>query len=276
MTAASDNAFPKVIITEGAAPSSPSAGTQKVYIDSSDHKLKRKNSSGTVTVIEGISDTGTISTYVDLADQGSDPSSPSAGNHRFYSKSGGLYVKDSGGTVTGALGTGGGGGVTGTYYGYNTAGGTTETMTSKKVYAKKITVSSAGLLVSVGAYVKDDGADHVGALHVALFEDNAGTPRKILAYNFPAGTSLLPETAASTTAARWIEIPLAAPVAATDYWIAVMDSSTSPLVIHKDASGSDRTYTSGGAWIADWGFYSPTTTTDKYSIRAIVVPMTIS
>lgn len=52
MTKASDNVFPKVIVLEGTAPSSPSAGNQTLYIDSADHKLKRKNSSGTVTTIE--------------------------------------------------------------------------------------------------------------------------------------------------------------------------------------------------------------------------------
>ena len=107
---ASDNVFPKVIISEAAAPGSPSSGQFKLYVDSSDHLLKYKNSSGTVVTLgQGIADTGTISTYVDVADQGSDPSSPSAGKHRFYAKSGGLYVKDSSGTVVGALGAGGGG-----------------------------------------------------------------------------------------------------------------------------------------------------------------------
>lgn len=52
MTKASDNVFPKVIVLEGTAPSSPSAGNQTLYIDSADHKLKRKNSSGTVTIVE--------------------------------------------------------------------------------------------------------------------------------------------------------------------------------------------------------------------------------
>lgn len=43
----------KLIVTEIAEPSSPSAGTQSVYIDSSDHIMKRKNSSGTVTSLGG-------------------------------------------------------------------------------------------------------------------------------------------------------------------------------------------------------------------------------
>lgn len=56
MTIASDNEFPKIIITEGSAPSSPDAGNQKLYIDSADHKLKLKNSSGTVTAVGSASD----------------------------------------------------------------------------------------------------------------------------------------------------------------------------------------------------------------------------
>lgn len=50
---ASDNVFPKVVVSEQTTPASPSAGQQKLFLDSGDHKLKRVNSSGTVTVIEG-------------------------------------------------------------------------------------------------------------------------------------------------------------------------------------------------------------------------------
>lgn len=53
MAKASDNLFPKVLITEGSAPASPAAGGQALFIDSADHKLKRKNSAGTITTIEG-------------------------------------------------------------------------------------------------------------------------------------------------------------------------------------------------------------------------------
>lgn len=53
MAKASDNTFPKLIVSEGSTPSSPSAGSQKLFLDSADHKLKRVNSSGAVTTIEG-------------------------------------------------------------------------------------------------------------------------------------------------------------------------------------------------------------------------------
>ncbi len=52
MTKASDNAFPSLLVVEGSAPSSPSSGNQRVYIDSSSHHLSRKNSGGTVTDLE--------------------------------------------------------------------------------------------------------------------------------------------------------------------------------------------------------------------------------
>jgi hypothetical protein len=53
MAKASDNPYPSLLVVEGSAPASPAAGNQRVFIDSADHKLKRKNSSGTVTTIEG-------------------------------------------------------------------------------------------------------------------------------------------------------------------------------------------------------------------------------
>lgn len=66
MAKASDNKFPKLIVTEGATPSNPASGDQKLFIDTADHKLKRVNSSGTVTTIEGGGGGGSITygTYV--------------------------------------------------------------------------------------------------------------------------------------------------------------------------------------------------------------------
>ena len=44
MTKASDNSFPSILITEGTEPSAPAAGKQRLYIDSTTHKLKRTDS----------------------------------------------------------------------------------------------------------------------------------------------------------------------------------------------------------------------------------------
>lgn len=53
MAKASDNQFPSLLLVEGAAPADPASGDQRLFIDSADHQLKRVNSSGTVTAIEG-------------------------------------------------------------------------------------------------------------------------------------------------------------------------------------------------------------------------------
>jgi hypothetical protein len=45
--------IPAVQIKEGTTPANAAAGTQKIFIDSSSHHLKRLNSSGTVVDIEG-------------------------------------------------------------------------------------------------------------------------------------------------------------------------------------------------------------------------------
>jgi hypothetical protein len=47
-----NNLSPYLTLVESSAPSSPSAGNQRVYIDTSDHHLKRKNSGGSVTDLE--------------------------------------------------------------------------------------------------------------------------------------------------------------------------------------------------------------------------------
>lgn len=54
MAKASDNVFPYLHVAPAAAPASPSAGSQRLYLDSADgNKLKRKDSAGTVVTIEG-------------------------------------------------------------------------------------------------------------------------------------------------------------------------------------------------------------------------------
>lgn len=53
MTLGSDNPFPSILIVEGSAPAAPSAGDQRVYIDSADHLLKWKDSGSTVRLATG-------------------------------------------------------------------------------------------------------------------------------------------------------------------------------------------------------------------------------
>jgi hypothetical protein len=159
--------------------------------------------------------------------------------------------------------------------GYTAAGATSEAMVSRRVYAKRITLDTPALIASIGAYVQSDGLDHVGGLAVALYEDVSGTPGKLLDASSMSSVDLLLQSAsgAQPTTPRWFDRALAYDAAAGSYWIAVMDPGTGSNrnVIRKDTGGSDRSYTSGGSWFADWGRYTPTTTTDRYSIRAKLV-----
>jgi len=53
MAKASDNQFPKLVLTEqGSTPSNPAAGDQKLFVRDSDHHVCRVNSDGAVKDIE--------------------------------------------------------------------------------------------------------------------------------------------------------------------------------------------------------------------------------
>lgn len=165
-----------------------------------------------------------------------------------------------------------------TYAGYNTIGGSTAAMTRYKAYTKSVTFAVDSLVTSIGAYVIATSNNN-SALQVAVFEDNSGTPRYVLGYSGSSdynsalldGSDLLMEPSVGNAVARWLHRDLGLWCPAGTYWIAVMDTSVSPSTIAFDATGADRIYTSGGKWFADWGFYSPTTTGNQYSIRAEVM-----
>lgn len=56
MAKASDNQFPSVLLAEqGSAPAGPAAGHQRIFIDSSDHRLKRVDESDAVVDLEASS-----------------------------------------------------------------------------------------------------------------------------------------------------------------------------------------------------------------------------
>ena len=57
---ASDNPFASLLVTEGSAPASPASGKQRLFIDSADHAVKVKNSSGSVTAVGGAGGAGAL------------------------------------------------------------------------------------------------------------------------------------------------------------------------------------------------------------------------
>lgn len=169
---------------------------------------------------------------------------------------------------------GGGGGVSHSYVGYNTIGGSTENLVSSRVYMKKITLAANGFLASIGAYLQErDNGDHLGDVAMALFADNAGSPRELLATSTLSQIQLgLFSANGVQGGARWFHKPIGVWCTAGDYWIAIgFETAASGLRITYDGSGSDRYYTSGGFWIVDSGLYAVTTSANKYSIRASIL-----
>ncbi len=166
----------------------------------------------------------------------------------------------------------GGGGLTQAYVGYNTVGGSTENVTSQRVYAKKVTLANACLITDIEAYIDwGNGDDQVRSVNFALYSDNAGTPQYLLQTTYSKDTSLALDTISGGgghTNPRWFGSAMGRWCAAGDYWIAFQLATGAAARLYYDGSGGDRWYGSGGAWLTDWGFYAPTTTSNQYSIRA--------
>ena len=186
-----------------------------------------------------------------------------------------LHPDGAGGVAWGADATGGGsGGLTQAYVGKNAIGATTEAITIRRVYAKKITLANDCLITDIEAYVEQTVSDQIRTMSVILFSDNAGTPDMILSWGWGNVTELAMDNVTGTggiARPRWLGRAIGRWVTAGDYWIAVgfTHQAVTAFSIYKDTgSGSDRYYTAGGNWITDWGFTAETITTDDYSIRA--------
>lgn len=173
--------------------------------------------------------------------------------------------------------TGAGGGLTQEYVGYATGGGSTEQMTQYRVYMKKVTLANDCLLASVAAYVKNRNGvtETVGSLNAAVYDDNAGNPRYLIAYMMQStGSALLDAvngTGSGAETYRWLDVPMSVWLTAGDYWLAVT-TAAGTFDIAYDGSGSDRYYTAGGRWYTDAGWYAVTSNaSNKYSIRGSTV-----
>jgi hypothetical protein len=134
----SDNVNPKLIFSEGTVPASPSAGQQKLYVDTADHKLKRVDSTGTVTVVEG---GGTSSTE----DYDTAMAALSGKVHRWkFEETSGATIADSIGSLTLTLN-----GTAGTNYNRNITGPTGLGLATQLISAKADSASIGS--VPVGA-----------------------------------------------------------------------------------------------------------------------------
>jgi hypothetical protein len=193
----------------------------------------------------------------------------------------GAGVTASGGGATTTVNIpGGGGSASPSYLGYNTIGGSTQAMTSQRIYCTQITAGGSGnVLLGIQAYMAvtaeavvnclwalfaDSGSDTIGDL-LSYVTDTAGTD---------ASAALIHAT--GNYPARWWGKPMSwALDASTKYWVGVsfIGGGGNPN-LYKDGSGSDRYYTLGsGPYIGDGTYtaFTQVNTTNKHSIRALVL-----
>jgi hypothetical protein len=104
-----------------------------------------------------------------------------------------------------------------------------------------------------------------GQNYAGIYTDNAGTPDRIVAHAAMGPVYLSNGT---STAGRWLQVPMGVYLPAGDYWIAMLAVDAQHDIAVDTSGGTDRTYVTNATGQADWGFFAPTTTAKDYSIRA--------
>jgi hypothetical protein len=153
--------------------------------------------------------------------------------------------------VTGG-GGGGGGGLTQSYVGRadETARTAWRSITPSQIYAKKITLATAGLIVDVQGWFDADVAN-VYTLGFGLWSDSSGEPNLLLASSNPDNNAqYLPN------AARWHSGPIGRWLVAGDYWIGfITRGAGAGNEIGDIGTGTDRFWTAGNntanTWLSD-------------------------
>lgn len=170
------------------------------------------------------------------------------------------------------------GGITQTYLGRTSIGGSFLTMDSNRVwYCKQITLAKAGFIASVDAYCQDAGTNQVGGFSGQLFADNAGNPGTLLGVGSNNDNLVLTAATGGHGGPRWLSTPISYWATAGTYWVAVSkyNSAGTIQIAYDPTGGTDVTIQSTGPGFmlndAGSGFFPITTTTDNFSIRASVL-----
>lgn len=223
--------------------------------------------SGTNTWIAAAAAGGTGTPSSSVTDETTWGITPAAGTATTYSR---------GDHTHGSPADPGSGAFTHAYVGYNTVGGSTESMITRRQYMKKVTLADDCLVTSIGAYIKQNSTNKVVGMAVGVLTDNAGSPELVIATG-ANDTSLNSGFYATNTgslgAARWIHAPIGVWLVAGDFWLSVEFEvqTTGDYVIYYDGSGGDRYFTNNALRISDSGWTTVTTSSNKYSIRASTI-----
>lgn len=163
----------------------------------------------------------------------------------------------------------GGGGVTHSYLGYNTVGGSTTAVGAGVVYMKKITLASAGLLLGLDLYLDHTTDTVAGVPSLGIWTDNSNSPLTLIHQsNSPGSDHFYLGSTTSSWPARWIGVgSFGKYLTAADYWIGWMFADAGSLRLYDDGSGSDQTFASGAFWLANGDRYTLTNTGKKFSAR---------
>lgn len=164
-------------------------------------------------------------------------------------------------------------GVSHSYLGKNAVGASLEAMVQFKHYTKKITLTAAGLLTSVQAYVNGI-ASSAENLHFGLWADTSGSPRDLIAFGGNGiGTSgIYLQNAVADGPGRWMSCGMGRWLTAGDYWIGVTSGGNAVMKLAYDTGGSDKIWTSTVDDVTDGGtVFAITDSTRDFSLRADIL-----
>jgi hypothetical protein len=147
------------------------------------------------------------------------------------------------------------------------AGPTTESITGSKQFLKRIVSPVTGLLTGICAHYAGNGVNVVGIMG-CVFADASWAPGTMLAYGGVNGTGVY-----LNTTRRWLTVGVICPVeAGVPIWIAFGTTSNVGSIGLTSGGGSDRTLTATNTWVLDTSNGTLASTTNDYSIHALILP----
>ncbi len=166
------------------------------------------------------------------------------------------YLREDG---TWAIPASGSGSIVHSYIGNNTPGTAFQTVSSQVTIATQVVLPTAGIITSLGGYIRLTNSDGVMYLAGYVAADNAGSPGNIL------GACGFTQFALGTQAG-WLQLPIGLYVPDGTYWLCLMDYIYSRTWDIGYAAGADKLSNTSGAWLQSdtgWAVQS-----QAYSIRA--------
>lgn len=188
-----------------------------------------------------------------------------------------VLAPDGAGGVEFRAEAGGGGGITHTYLGTSTIGGTAVTVTQDDAHTKAITVpSGGGLLTSIELYVKTNAANVGFAWAAMLYDDNgSGKPVHLLQAVFtPSWVLNMYRVSGVAGDARWVSLPVGRFLPAGTFHIGFeIKSSAGNHNVYYDAGSDWRWGKGGNTFLSDapdtsGTVYTLVNSTRDYSLRA--------